>query len=76
MSSEGPTLYLKCVCNLRGAHARQWWTVGKLYHVIDSTVADDDDYPWREHVVAGGKADAVFTPIWLLPDGTELEALE
>jgi hypothetical protein len=75
MSSE-PKLYYKCITNKRQLFTNKWWTVGKLYPLVNGDIIDDDDYPWRALTVESGRADADFTPVWLLPDGTELEALE
>jgi hypothetical protein len=71
-----PVHAFRCV-----ASERRWWTAGKLYPVVDGVVVDDDptvfhkDRLWTlaqmEHVTS-----ATFVEVWILPDGTELEAVE
>ena len=81
MSSEGPTLHLRCV----GVNIPcDWWKVGKLYPVVDDTITADPSPSGKSvnfgpHPVAralNGNLAGRFTAVWILPDGTELEALE
>lgn len=76
--SDAPKLHLKCLTS-----NRSWWTAGKLYPVENGRVFSDDKgsvqfSDWSasglEKANNGGIGNFAF--VWVLPDGTELEALE
>lgn len=51
-----------------------WWTPGKLYSVEDDGIRDDEgDFHELKQLAWYPQK---FKLLWLLPDGTELEALE
>ena len=74
--NEGPQLYMKCLKSDVG-----WWEPGRLYQVTDGDIIRDSDgrddrrLNWNVDLIMKNHS-FEFTPIWLLPDGTELEALE
>jgi hypothetical protein len=76
-----PKLYMKCTAH---STPNDWWTVGKLYPVEDNRITSDPS-PSNSSIVnsydidrsvLSGRVSADFIPVWLLPNGTELEALE
>lgn len=78
--SDGPKLHLKCLTS-----NRSWWTAGKLYPVGNGRVVSDDSGDWGSLGLSDWSASGLektnnggigkFAFVWLLPDGTELEAL-
>ena len=78
--SEAPQLHLKCTG--RNRH-NDWWVIGKLYPVVDGAVYATPSPSGKSvflgpHPVAralGGHLSGDFVAVWVLPDGTELEAL-
>lgn len=67
-----PGLYLKCSndCSFLG------WTPCKLYPVTLSGNAWNDEGGLYRTSILADQIPGSFKLIWLLPDGTELEALE
>ena len=61
------------LCLKRVTKGVNWWTVGKLYPIVNGVISDDlgDGYYVHQHDFSRR-----FIAVWLLPDGTELEALE
>lgn len=70
---KAPVLHYKCV---EEYDEDGWFDVGKLYPAQDGYVADNQGYEWLEGDIRSGELGASFVAVWVLPDGTELEALE
>lgn len=77
---DGPKLHLKCVGHNT---VNDWWVIGRLYPVVDGRITSELSPSGRSintgpHLVESaleGRLCGIFVPVWVLPDGTELEAL-
>ena len=70
-AAAAPELYVKCLRT-----KRRWWTEGRRYRVQDDKIYDDDSTECRWPISTLKDSMGQFIFVWLLPDGTELEALE
>lgn len=75
-TNDVPKLYMKCLKSDFG-----WWEPGRLYQVTDGDIIRDSDntascrLSWAVDLIMKNHS-FEFTPVWLLPDGTELPATE
>lgn len=71
-TNRAPKLHLRCSSTIPFHR----WTKGKLYPVTHNDTVWDDDGGLYSALVLARELKDEFKLVWLLPDGTELEALE